>query len=320
MCRQQTHEELETHSEHTPQCKHHHSYICHQTVAAPEIKCLCAIRDQWLFVWASSNSGHISGSVSQFAIKPTISSCPPLCVCVWDSRFHVVSLQDGLDGQVAHAWVFGKVALGPELVLQHLGKVPDILPWCSLKRGEGTKVALFTPWEWGANTHIHTHTHLSLHTAHLFLALLRLFTHLVSEVNALFVGSECVITVTRERNRFMTLSQEPQSLYFRPGPVLQKSQFNPLFTLHVLNICIWLQLLVYRHTNWHVVLLMWFGYEFISCLLLRFPLWPCCKIHRLFHDCAIMSEIMYDPKSVIPSPVLVGFALQRKKKIKYFNK
>lgn len=44
------------------------------------------------------------------------------------SRFHVVSLQDGLDRQVAHAWVFGEVALGPELVLQHLGKVPDILP------------------------------------------------------------------------------------------------------------------------------------------------------------------------------------------------
>ena len=97
-------------------------------------------------------------------------------------------------------------------------------------------MALFTPWEWGANTKTHTHTHLSLHAAHLFLALLPLFTHLVSEVNALFVGSECVITVTRERNRFMKLSQEPQSLYFRPGPVLQKSQFNPLFTLHVLNI------------------------------------------------------------------------------------
>lgn len=44
------------------------------------------------------------------------------------SRFHVVALKDGLDRQVAHAWVFGKVTLGPELVLQHLGKVPDILP------------------------------------------------------------------------------------------------------------------------------------------------------------------------------------------------
>lgn len=48
------------------------------------------------------------------------------CVCVV-SRFHVVSLQDRLDRQVAHAWVFGKVAFGPELVLQHLGKVSDVL-------------------------------------------------------------------------------------------------------------------------------------------------------------------------------------------------
>lgn len=70
----------------------------------------------------SSNLGHISGSVS--VCHETL--C--VCVCVRDSRFHVVSLQDGLDGQVAHAWVFGEVALGPELVLQHLGKVPDILP------------------------------------------------------------------------------------------------------------------------------------------------------------------------------------------------
>ncbi len=74
----------------------------------------------------SSNLGHISGSVSQFVIKPCVCVC--VCVYVRDSRFHVVSLQDGLDGQVAHAWVFGEVALGPELVLQHLGKVPDILP------------------------------------------------------------------------------------------------------------------------------------------------------------------------------------------------
>lgn len=44
------------------------------------------------------------------------------------SRLHVVSLQDGLDWQVAHARVFGKVALGPELVLQHLGKVTHVLP------------------------------------------------------------------------------------------------------------------------------------------------------------------------------------------------
>lgn len=54
------------------------------------------------------------------------------CVCVrastGASRFHVVSLQDGLDGQVAHARVFGKVALGPELVLQHLGEVAHVLP------------------------------------------------------------------------------------------------------------------------------------------------------------------------------------------------
>lgn len=52
----------------------------------------------------------------------------PVCVCVCVvSRFHVVSLQDRLDRQVAHAWVFGKVAFGPELVLQHLGKVSDVL-------------------------------------------------------------------------------------------------------------------------------------------------------------------------------------------------
>lgn len=49
-------------------------------------------------------------------------------LCVFESsRFHVVSFQDGLDGQVAHPWVFGEVTLGPEFVLQHLGKVPDVL-------------------------------------------------------------------------------------------------------------------------------------------------------------------------------------------------
>lgn len=49
-------------------------------------------------------------------------------MCVRVSRFHVVPLQDGLDRQVAHAWVFGEVAFGPELVLQHLGEVSDVLP------------------------------------------------------------------------------------------------------------------------------------------------------------------------------------------------
>lgn len=42
------------------------------------------------------------------------------------SRLHVVSLQNGLHRQVTHARVFGKVAFGPELVLQHLGKIPDV--------------------------------------------------------------------------------------------------------------------------------------------------------------------------------------------------
>lgn len=62
-----------------------------------------------------------------------VSAQPSFSICVLVSRFHVVSLEDGLDRQVAHAWVFGKVAFGPELVLQHLSKVADILTWSGLK-------------------------------------------------------------------------------------------------------------------------------------------------------------------------------------------
>lgn len=47
------------------------------------------------------------------------------CAC---SRLHVVSLQNTLHGEVAHPRVLGKVALRPEFVFQHLGKVSHVLP------------------------------------------------------------------------------------------------------------------------------------------------------------------------------------------------
>lgn len=71
-------------------------------------------------------------------------------------------------------------------------------------------------------TFTHTYTP-SVHAAHLFLALLPLFTHRVSEVNALIVRSECVITVTRARKQIYDSQLELQRLYFSPGPVLKKS-------------------------------------------------------------------------------------------------
>lgn len=80
--------------------------------------------------------GHIT-PFFKYILVPLGASC--LCVL----RFHVVSLQNGLDRQVSHTWVFGKVALGPELVLEHLGKVPDVLPRRGLQR-QGTTAALFT--------------------------------------------------------------------------------------------------------------------------------------------------------------------------------
>ncbi len=134
-----------------------------------------------------------------------------VCVCVCDSRFHVVPLQDGLDGQVPHTRVFGEVSLGPELVLQHLGKVPDILARCSLEREREHKGGFVHSMGVGhkhTHTHTHTHTYLSVHAAHLFRALLPLFTHRVSEVNALIVRSECVITVTRRRKQIYDSQRE----------------------------------------------------------------------------------------------------------------
>lgn len=162
----------------------------------------------------------------------SLSDCRFVCVWERDSRFHVVSLQDGLDRQVAHAWVFGEVALGPELVLQHLGKVPDILPWCSLERN-GTQRWLCSLHGSEAQKQTHTHTQLLEHAVHLFQALLPLFTLLASEGKALIVRSECVITVTRTRKQIYDSQPGLQRLYFSLGPVLKMAQFNPLFTLDV---------------------------------------------------------------------------------------
>lgn len=50
-------------------------------------------------------------------------------------RFHVVSLQDGLHGQVAQPGVFGKVLLGAELVLQHFGEISHVLAGGRLQGG-----------------------------------------------------------------------------------------------------------------------------------------------------------------------------------------
>lgn len=125
-------------------------------------------------------------------------------VCLCDSRFHVVSLQDGLDRQVAHAWVFGKVALGPELILQHLGKVPDILPWCSLKRDRAQRW-LCSLRGCGAQTPFTTCRSSTSGPFNL-------------KVNALIVRSECVITVTRKRKQIYDSQPGFSVFILAPGP------------------------------------------------------------------------------------------------------
>lgn len=145
-----------------------------------------------------------------------------LLLCLWYSRFHVVSLQDGLDRQVAHAWVFGEVALGSELVLQHLGKVPDILPWCSLER-ERAQRWLCSLRGCGAQTPFRT---CRSSTSGPF----------DFKVNALIVKSECAITVTRKRKQIYDSQPGFRCLYFSPGTRLKKSLLNHFFTSRKLHL------------------------------------------------------------------------------------
>lgn len=123
----------------------------------------------------------------------------PICVRVV-SRFHVVSLQDRLDRQVAHAGVFGKVALGPELVLQHLGKVSDVLAWRGLKGRPQWRLCS------------HTNTPFSPGCSHICSSFAFIYTSSEVKWMALLLALS-VITGARRRNRFMTLL-EFQQLYF----------------------------------------------------------------------------------------------------------